>query len=77
MNSLYLYKGQVFHKRFMPKPHEFIYNIYYLCMDIDQIDESSNAFFSVNGWNLISFFKKDHARYSQERSSSDGDIRKW
>ncbi|MEK6555854.1 MAG: DUF1365 domain-containing protein [Bdellovibrionota bacterium] len=61
----------------MPKPHEFIYNIYYLCMDIDQIDESSNAFFSVNGWNLISFFKKDHARYSQERSSSDGDLRKW
>jgi uncharacterized protein len=77
MNSIYLYKGQVFHKRFLPKPHEFIHNIYYLCFDIDKIKSANNKFFSVDQWNLISFFRKDHGRYSQTKKSADGDLRAW
>lgn len=77
MTSLHLYKGQVFHKRFAPKPHEFNHNVYYLSFNIDKIAKTENAFFSIDRWNLISFFHKDHGRFSQEKSSATGQLREW
>ncbi len=57
-----LYDGQVMHARMKPKAHRFTYSVYSLVIDIGALDKAdrSSRFFSVNGYNLLSFHQKDH-----------------
>ena len=73
----YLYEGKVYHKRLLPKPHEFTHSVFYVDLDIDRPEESANSFFSVDSWNLLSFYRRDHGRYNQDPKSSDGNLRRW
>lgn len=38
MNSC-LYECQVFHRRFLPKPHEFLYRVFLFALDLDELPE--------------------------------------
>jgi DUF1365 family protein len=55
-----IFIGTVFHKRFRPKVHEFTYSGYFLKISLNEIDQIKNALFSVNKFNLFSFYFKDH-----------------
>jgi len=55
-----IYKASIYHKRLSPAVHEFQYGGYYILFDIDRIEELSNAVFSIDRFNLLSFYRKDH-----------------
>lgn len=55
-----LFKGSVYHKRFFPKVHEFTYGSYFIKISLFNLESCSNLFFSVNRFNLFSFYFKDH-----------------
>ena len=57
-----IYNGQVIHKRFKPKVHYFRYNVFSLLIDLSELEniDKEISFFSLNKFNLISFYEKDH-----------------
>ena len=57
-----IYNGSVIHKRFKPKKHFFKYKVFSLFLDLSELEELNNnlSFFSINKFNLISFYEKDH-----------------
>ena len=59
------------HARMKPKSHRFNYSVYNLLIDLDQLDAANrqSAAFSVNRFNILSFFERDHI------SSADGNAR--
>ena len=57
-----IYCGSVIHKRFKPKEHFFKYKVFSLFLDLSELnvlDDKLN-FFSLNKFNLISFYEIDH-----------------
>lgn len=54
------YEGEVYHKRFTPKVHEFTYPFFLLDIDMQRLDVLKNRLFSFGGFNLFSFLPKDH-----------------
>ena len=62
MTSSCIYNGSVIHKRFKPKEHFFKYKVFSLFIDLSELIELDNKlkFFSLNKFNLISFYEKDH-----------------
>ena len=70
MNN-WLYFGKIFHKRSTPKQYSFTYKLFYIRFDIDDIEKLNQLLFSVNKFNLFSFYTKDHG-------ARDGsDLRIW
>jgi len=57
-----LYVGSVSHRRFKPAKHYLRYRMYWLLLDLDEIDRLSATlrWFSRNRFNLFSFFDRDH-----------------
>ena len=57
-----IYNGQVIHKRFKPKVHYFRYSVFSLLIDLSELEtiDKKISFFSLNKFNLISFYEKDH-----------------
>ena len=57
-----IYSGSVIHKRFKPKEHFFKYKVFSLLIDLSELNELNDKlkFFSLNKFNLISFYEKDH-----------------
>ena len=57
-----IYNGKVIHKRFKPKVHYFRYNVFSLLIDLSELEiiDKEISFFSLNKFNLISFYEKDH-----------------
>lgn len=57
-----LYTGQVTHRRIQPKPHKLRYNVFWLLLDLDEIDALDRKLwlFSRRRWNAASFFDTDH-----------------
>jgi DUF1365 family protein len=57
-----LYAGSVMHHRLRPRLHRLRYSIFYLLLDLDEIDAlaSSLRLFSRNRFNLFSFHDRDH-----------------
>ena len=57
-----IYNGSVIHKRFKPKEHSFKYKVFSLFIDLSELSELNDKlkFFSLNKFNLISFYEKDH-----------------
>lgn len=57
-----LYECEVTHHRLRPKRHHFTYRVFYLWLDLDELDALSErlVFFKRNRWSLFSFFDSDH-----------------
>lgn len=57
-----LYSGQVMHQRLRPKKHRFTYRVFSLCLDLDELETLDRRLrlFSLNRFNLFSFYEKDH-----------------
>ena len=62
MTNSCIYNGSVIHKRFKPKEHFFKYKVFSLFIDLSELEELNKnlKFFSLNRFNLISFYEKDH-----------------
>ena len=62
MTNSCIYNGSVIHKRFKPKEHFFKYKVFSLLIDLSELNELNDKlkFFSLNKFNLISFYEKDH-----------------
>ena len=62
MTNSCIYNGCVIHKRFKPKEHFFKYKVFSLLIDLSELNELNGKlkFFSLNKFNLISFYEKDH-----------------
>ena len=57
-----VFAGQVVHKRLRPKPHALAYDVFWLFLDLDRLDETSAKLrlLSINCWNAVSFHEHDH-----------------
>lgn len=57
-----IYAGHVTHHRLRPRVHRLRYRVFWLFLDLDDIDRLSGRlrFFSRNRFNLIGFFDSDH-----------------
>jgi len=57
-----LYVGSVFHRRLKPKPHRFRYRLYWLLIDLDEVDDIGRRLrlFSHNRPNLFALYDGDH-----------------
>lgn len=57
-----IYKGTVRHRRFVPCKHEFSYKLYMLYLDLDEVETifKQHWFSGFNGFNLVSFKRKDY-----------------
>ncbi len=58
-----LYYGQVRHRRFTPAEHSFIYRLFLLYIDLDELPGIFNGYWlwSINKSNLASLHRKDHS----------------
>lgn len=61
MNSC-LYECAVMHARLSPRPHRFVYRIFMLGLDLDELEQVARVapWLSVNGGNLFSFRERDY-----------------
>jgi len=57
-----LYFGKVIHRRFRPKAHYLSYRVFWLFLDLEEVDRLAKhlRFFSVGRFNLVSFHPRDH-----------------
>lgn len=57
-----LYRGEVTHRRLRPRPHRLRYRVFWLLLDLDEIDalDARLRLFSRNRFNLLSFHDRDH-----------------
>jgi DUF1365 family protein len=69
-----LFDASVIHKRLKPSINQFNYRIFYICFDITKIQNLRSKIFSLNRFNLFSFYQKDHG--NKDGSSLESWIRK-
>ena len=55
-----LFEASIYHKRFYPKANKFRYSGFYIKFSIDSLQSLKSRLFSVNRFNLFSFYEKDH-----------------
>jgi len=55
-----LFDAKIFHKRFLPKVNKFNYSGFYIKFSIENIYDLESKLFSINKFNLFSFYEKDH-----------------
>lgn len=57
-----LYAGKVMHQRLKPRRHRLSYRMFFLLLDLDEIEVLSKRLrlFSHNRFNLFGFFERDH-----------------
>lgn len=62
MTASSLYSGWVTHHRLRPKVHRLRYRVFWMLLDLDELDGLSRKLklFSRNRFNLASFFDRDH-----------------
>lgn len=58
----HFYVGEVMHQRMKPITHRFAYRVFSLLIDLARLTEldRNSAFLSVNAFNLMGFYEKDH-----------------
>lgn len=59
-----IYRGQVRHRRFSPKPHHFSYSLYMLCLDVKEVmaDKLPGPIFGKHWYNPIRFVEQDYLK---------------
>ena len=55
-----LFKAKIFHKRFLPNENEFSYSGFYIKVSLENLKDLNSLLFSVNKFNLFSFYEKDY-----------------
>lgn len=56
-----LYHGTVVHHRLRPRPHRLRYRVFWLALDLDDLDDPGNLrLFSRNRFNLFGFHDRDY-----------------
>ena len=62
MGDAQIYTGTVVHKRLRPKRHALAYRVFSLLADLDKLEDvaANSRVFSVNRFNLLSFYDADH-----------------
>lgn len=57
-----LYRGRVMHRRLRPKVHQLDYRVFWLFLDLSEIDAEAGRLrlFSRNRFNLLSFHDRDY-----------------
>lgn len=60
--AAHFYIGEVMHHRMKPVTHRFAYQVFTILVDLAKLNEAgrTSPFFSVNRFNLMSFYEKDH-----------------
>ena len=68
-----LYNMRVMHRRHVAPLYRFVYRVFYLWVDIDDVAAATRGrrLFSHNRWNLLSFFDRDHG------DEDDAPLRPW
>lgn len=61
--------ADVMHKRLLPREHGFHYRVYYMALPIEQIEQAARGIFSVDRFNLLSFYHRDHGDRSGANSA--------
>lgn len=61
--------GSVMHHRHHPVQNHFVYPVFYLLLDIDELDRLGSWLFGVNRWRPLAFHQADHG--------DGGDPRRW
>lgn len=54
------FEGEIFHKRFTPKVHQFTYDYFFLDIDVNDMSTLKNSLFKLNRFGIMSFFGRDH-----------------
>ncbi|WP_018623888.1 DUF1365 domain-containing protein [Kangiella aquimarina] len=64
--------GEIRHRRYRPKPHEFTYEMYWSLLDLDKLEETfaKSKLWSLERWNLISFRNKDFHQNSNLKENN-------
>lgn len=65
--------SKVMHKRLKKRENGFVYNVFNICFDITKLDSLKSKIFSVNKFNIFSFYHKDHG--NRDGSSLESWIR--
>ncbi len=60
MNKPWLYRGRVGHARLGSLRHVFSYDGFFLCFPLSRRDDLPSRLFSLNRWNVFSYFDADH-----------------
>ena len=62
-----IYKGQVRHRRFSPKQHQFKYSLYMLCLDVKEVmaNKLPGPIFGKHWYNPIRFVQQDYLKGEQ------------
>lgn len=55
-----LFQAKAMHKRLYPRVNQFVYSLFYICVEISQIKKLDSWFFSLNKFNFFSFYNCDH-----------------
>ncbi len=57
-----LYLGRVMHRRLRPRSHTLTYRVFWMLIDLDEIDQLDRSLkvFSAERWNLFSFNARDY-----------------
>ncbi|MCP5199977.1 MAG: DUF1365 domain-containing protein [Gammaproteobacteria bacterium] len=57
-----LYRGEVYHRRWAPRPHSLRYGLYYLLLDLDEIGrlDGVSRLFGVDRARPLAFHQADH-----------------
>ncbi|AJC49362.1 DUF1365 domain-containing protein [Allofrancisella guangzhouensis] len=66
----FVLSSKIFHKRHYPKQNSFCYNSYYIIVDMLDINKNKLNIFSINKFNLYSFYDKDHGYRNNKNSLS-------
>lgn len=66
--------AKVMHKRLLPQVNQFLYKVFYIFFDISKLNQLQNLFFSIDKFNLFSFYQKDHG-YKSSSKDLDSFIR--
>ena len=62
-----IYVGELMHHRFKPKKHRFSYQVASWLLDLDTIEalDKQLTLFSINRFNVVSFYPRDHGDGSE------------
>ena len=64
LQQSFIYTGNVMHRRFTPKSHGFVYPLYMLALDVDEMDSvhEKHSLHRIFGLSVITFHQKDYLR---------------
>lgn len=68
-----IYRGEVFHQRFIPRVHKFSYNIFFLAIDLDELPllNQMGRYFKTDRFAPLRFFAPDYLQHKSRITKKD------